>query len=298
MKAKLAFISAHMSTYSIRLLCAVLGVARSWFHDWQAGDPARTAQSRVEADLVGQIRGIFQDSGERYGAPRVHAELRARGVRIARKRVARLMRKNGIRPPRRRKRPPITTDSRHGYGIAPNLLQRAFEADRPNTIWLADITYVATDEGWLYLAAVKDMATREIVGWSMADHLRSSLCENALMMAIQHRAPPPGLIHHSDRGVQYACGPYRKILDRHGIQASMSRKGDCYEPVRVSEANMRRWSHSSARSKPSWFIGHSSAPGGRPKRHCSNTSKSSTIGAGGIPGSDTGRQPKPMRRCS
>ena len=97
-----------------------------------------------------------------------------------------------------------TDHSRHGYGIAPNLLQRVFEADRPNTIWLADITYIATDEGWLYLAAVKDMATREIVGWSMADHLRSSLCENALMMAIQHRAPPRGLIHHSDRGVQYA----------------------------------------------------------------------------------------------
>ena len=106
--------------------------------------------------------------------------------------VARLLQENDIRPPRRKKRPPITTDSRHGYGIAPNLLQRAFEADRPNTIWLADITYVATDEGWLYLAAVKDMATREIVGWSMADHMRSSLCENALMMAIQHRAPPRG----------------------------------------------------------------------------------------------------------
>jgi putative transposase len=229
MKAKLAFISAHGSTYSIRLLCSVLGVARSWFHDWQAGAQTRTAENLAEADLVGQIRGIFQDSGERYGAPRVHAELRAQGVRIARKRVARLMKENGLRPPRRRKRPPITTDSRHGYGIAPNLLQRAFEADRPNKIWLADITYVATDEGWLYLAAIKDMATREIVGWSMADHLRSSLCENALMMAIQHRAPPRGLIHHSDRGVQYACGPYRKILDRYGVKASMSRKGDCYD---------------------------------------------------------------------
>jgi putative transposase len=229
MKAKLAFISAHGSTYSIRLLCAVLGAARSWFHDWQSGDQARTAEDRAEADLVDRIRDIFQDSGQRYGAPRVHAELRARGVGIARKRVARLMRENGIRPPRRKKRPPITTDGRHGYGIAPNLLQRAFEADRPNTIWLADITYVATDEGWLYLAAVKDMATREIVGWSMADHLRSSLCENALMMAIQRHAPPAGLIHHSDRGVQYACGPYRKILDRHGIKASMSRKGDCYD---------------------------------------------------------------------
>ena len=155
MNAKLAFISAHGSTYSIRLLCSVLGVARSWFHDWQVSDQTRAAESRAEADLVDRIRGIFQESGKRYGAPRVHAELQAQGVRIARKRVARLMRENGLRPPRRRKRPPITTDSRHGYGIAPNLLQRVFEADRPNTIWLADITYIATDEGWLYLAAVK-----------------------------------------------------------------------------------------------------------------------------------------------
>lgn len=229
MKAKLAFISAHRSMHSIRFLCAVLGVARSWFHDWRAGDQARAAGSSVETDLLARIRGIFQDSGGRYGAPRIHAELRVQGVRIARKRVARLMKDNAIRPPRRKKRLPITTDSRHSYGIAPNLLNRAFETGCPNTIWLADITYVATDEGWLYLAAVKDMATREIVGWSMADHLKSSLCENALMMAIQHRAPLPGLIHHSDRGVQYACGAYRKILDRHGFKASMSRKGDCYD---------------------------------------------------------------------
>jgi putative transposase len=229
MTAKLAFISAHGSTYSIRLLCTVLGVARSWFHDWRAGNHAAAASSSAEADLVSQIRGIFQDSGERYGAPRIHAELRSQGIRIARKRVARLMRENRIRPPRRKKRPPITTDSRHDYGIAPNLLQRAFEAERPNAIWLADITYVATDEGWLYLAAVKDIATREIVGWSMADHLKSSLCENALRMAIQHHAPPAGLIHHSDRGVQYACGSYRRILDRHEIRASMSRKGDCLD---------------------------------------------------------------------
>jgi putative transposase len=165
MTAKLAFISAHGSTYSIRLLCAVLGVARSWFHDWQASDQTRSSESRAEADLVDQIRGVFQHSGERYGAPRIHAELQANGVRIARKRVARLMRENGIRPPRRKKRPPITTDSRHGYGIAPNLLQRAFEADRPNTIWLADITYVATDEGWLYLAAVKDTARSSAGAW-------------------------------------------------------------------------------------------------------------------------------------
>jgi putative transposase len=269
MTAKLAVLAAHGSTSSIRRLCAVLGVARSWFQDWQASAQTRSSESRAEADLVDQIRGVFQHSGQRSGAPRIHAELQANGVRIARKRVARLMRENRLRPPRRKKRPPITTDSRHGDGIAPNLLQRAFKADRPNTIWLADITSVAPDEGWLYLAAVKDMAPRAIVGGSRADPLRRSLCEKALMMAIQHRAPPRGLIHHSDRGVQYACGPYRKILDRYGIQASMSRKGDGYEPVRVSEANTRRWSPSSAHSKPSWFIEHSSAPGGKPRRHCS-----------------------------
>lgn len=297
MNAKLAFISAHASSYSVRCLCSVLGVARSWFHEWRAAEPARAARTGAEADLVGQIRRIFRESGRRYGAPRVHAELRAQGVRTARKRIARLMKDNGIRPLRRKTRPPVTTDSRHGYGIAPNLLQRAFEADRPNTIWLADVTYVATDEGWLYLAAVKDMATREIVGWSMADHLKSSLCEKALMMAIQHHAPRAGLIHHSDRGVQYACGAYRKILDRHGFQASMSGKGDCYEPVRVSEANTRPWSRSSARSRPSWFTSHGFAPAGRPKRHCSSISKSSIIGAGVTPRLAIGRLLRPMRRC-
>ena len=126
MKAKLAFISAHGSTYSIRLLCAVLGVARSWFHDWQAGDQARSAESRAEADLVGRIRGIFQDSGERYGAPRIHAELRANGVRIARKRVARLMRENGLRPPRRERPEHDRQPARlwHGAEPAPARLRR------------------------------------------------------------------------------------------------------------------------------------------------------------------------------
>ncbi len=229
MNAKLAFISAHSSTYAVRRLCAVLGVARSWFYDWRANADIRAAGQRAEAALVEQIQSIFQDSGSRYGAPRIHAELQARGVRIARKRVARLMRENRLRPLRRKTRPPITTDSRHGYAVAPNLLKRAFAGNHPNAIWLADITYVATDEGWLYLAAVKDLATREIVGWSMADHLKSSLCESALMMAIHHRAAPMGLIHHSDRGVQYACRSYRKILERHGFQVSMSGKGDCYD---------------------------------------------------------------------
>ena len=139
------------------------------------------------------------------------------------------MRENGIRPPRGRRRAPITTDSRHSHAIAPNLLDRNFEAAAPDAVWLADISYIPTDEGWLYLAAVKDLATMEIVGWSMSERLKSVLCEEALKMAIRSRRLPMGLIHHSDRGVQYACGDYRKLLRLHGIKASMSRKGNCLD---------------------------------------------------------------------
>jgi transposase InsO family protein len=124
---------------------------------------------------------------------------------------------------------PRTTDSRHDHPIAPNRLARNFTADRPDQVWLADISYIASDEGWLYLAAIKDMATREIVGWSMADHMRTELCTDALVMALQRHSPPPGLIHHSDRGVQYAAEPYRAILQRHGIVQSMSRRGNCLD---------------------------------------------------------------------
>lgn len=124
---------------------------------------------------------------------------------------------------------PITTDSRHAHAVAPNLLDRNFEIAVPDTVWLADISYIPTEEGWLYLAAVKDLATMEIVGWSMSDRLKSTLCEEALKMAIRNRRPPRGLIHHSDRGVQYACGDYRKLLKANGITASMSRKGNCLD---------------------------------------------------------------------
>ena len=137
------------------------------------------------------------------------------------------MRENGIRPPRGRRRAPVATDSRHSHAIAPNLLDRNFEAAAPDAVWLADISCIPTDEGWLYLAAVKDLATMEIVGWSMSERLKNTLCEDALKMAIRNRRPPMGLIHHSDRGVQYTCGDYRKLLGFHGIKASMSRKGNC-----------------------------------------------------------------------
>jgi putative transposase len=135
----------------------------------------------------------------------------------------------GLAARRGRRRVPRTTDSRHDLPVAPNLLDRNFAAERPDTIWLADISYLPTDEGWPYLAAVEDMATREIVGWSMADHLRAGLCTDALVMALQRCRPPRGLIHHSDRGVQYAPGPYREVLERHGIRQSMSRRGNCLD---------------------------------------------------------------------
>jgi len=229
MKTKLAFIVAHASEHAIRFMCRVLGVARSCYHAWQRAAPRRAERVARRDRLGGEIEEIFVQSKRRYGAPRIHAELQDRGLRISKRTVAKIMQENGIRPPRGRRRAPITTDSRHSHAIAPNLLDRNFEVAAPDMVWLADISYIPTDEGWLYLAAVKDLATMEIVGWSMSERLKSTLCEDALKMAIRNRQPPMGLIHHSDRGVQYACGDYRKLLGLHGIKASMSRKGNCLD---------------------------------------------------------------------
>jgi putative transposase len=221
------FVAAERASFPVRLLCRAVGVAVSGFYAWLRRRPGR----RQEDDRrVGErIGAVFAASRRTYGSPRVHAELRAEGVRVGRRRVARLMREGGLAVARRRRRVPRTTDSRHDHPVAPNLLDRRFAADRPDTVWLADLSYIPTGEGWLYLAAIKDLATREIVGWGMADHLGAELARDALLMALQRRQPPPGLIHHSDRGVQYASGPYRATLARHGLVQSMSRKGDCYD---------------------------------------------------------------------
>jgi putative transposase len=209
------------------MLCRLVGVAASGFYAWLRRRPSRRhAADRRVGERIG---AIFEASRRTCGSPRVHAELRAEGVRVGRKRVARLMRRDGLAVARRRRRVPRTTDSRHDHPVAPNLLDRNFAAERPDTVWLADLSYIPTGEGWLYLAAIKDLATREIVGWSMADHLRAELACDALRMALQRRQPPPGLIQHSDRGVQYACKDYRAILARHGVRQSMSRKGDCWD---------------------------------------------------------------------
>ena len=188
MKTKHAFIAAHASGHAIRFMCRVLGVAHSWFHARRRATPKRTERAARRDRLGSEIREIFEQSKRCYGAPRIHAELKARGLRISKRSVAKLMRENGIRPPRRSRRAPITTDSRHSHAIAPNLLNRNFEAAAPDAVWLADISYITTDEGWLYLAAVKDLATMEIVDWSMSERLKSVLCEETLKMAIRRSA--------------------------------------------------------------------------------------------------------------
>jgi putative transposase len=220
------FVAAERASFPVRLLCRVVGAAASGFYAWLRRGPAR--REGADRGLGARVEAVFAASRGTYGSPRVHAELRAQGVRVGRNRVARLMREGGLSATVRR-RAPRTTDSRHGHPVAPNLLGRRFAADRPDAVWLADISYLPTGEGWLYLAAIKDMATREIVGWSMADSLRADLACDALLMAIRRRRPPRGLLHHSDRGVQYASEPYQAILARHGFRCSMSRRGNCLD---------------------------------------------------------------------
>jgi putative transposase len=221
------FIAAERASFPVRRLCRVLGVSAGGFYAWLGRGPGRRASN--DDSPTRRTAAIFTASRRTYGSPRVHAELRAQGVRVGRKRVERLMRAAGLAVPIPRRRVPRTTDSRHDHPVAPNLLGRRFAAERPDAVRLADISHVPTGEGWLYLAAVRDLATREIVGWSMADHPRSGLCADALVMAVQRRRPPRGLIHHSDRGVRYASEPYQAIPARHGLRGSMSRRGNCLD---------------------------------------------------------------------
>jgi transposase InsO family protein len=209
--------------------CRVVGRSVSGFYAWLRAVPTLQNRAEAEAELRGPIGRIFAAGRRVYGSPRIHAELRREGRGHGRRRTERLMREMGLAARQGRRRVPRTTDSRHDLPIAPNRLARNFEAARPDQVWLADISCLPTDEGWLYLAAIKDMATRQIVGWSMADHLRAELCIAALVMALQHCHPAKGLILHSDRGGQYASADYRRVLERYGIEQSMSRRGNCLD---------------------------------------------------------------------
>lgn len=208
-------------------MCRMLEVSRSGYHQWVKHKPTASQQWRQELKVL--IHNIHLEHAGRYGAPRITAELNAIGVQCNRKTVARIMKQQQIRAIMARGFVPRTTDSNHDLAIAPNVLGQDFSASAPNQKWVADITYVATSQGWLYLAAVKDLYSRKIVGWSMADHMRADLVCDALTMAIRQECPGPELIHHSDRGVQYACEQFRQTLQRHRITCSMSRKGNCYD---------------------------------------------------------------------
>jgi putative transposase len=221
------FIEDHRPDYPVRIMCGALDVSPAGYYAWRSRP--ESSRSAANRELVDDINRVHRDTRGRYGSPRIHVELKAQGRGASRGRIERLMRRYGIRAIMARPRRVRTTDSRHDHPIAPNLLNRNFSAAAPNQVWLTDITYVETGQGWLYLAAVMDLYSRRIVGWAMDDHLRTELPLAALNMAVSTRRPGPNLIHHSDRGVQYASADYRAALHSTGIQASMSRRADCYD---------------------------------------------------------------------
>ena len=224
---KFAFIQEHLNDVPVDVVCDVLEVSRSGYYAWR-GRP-QSGQSRRREALAAKVRDIHVDNRGVYGSPRVHKALKAAGQSVCQNTVAKLMRVEGLRAKAKRTFVPRTTDSAHAQPIAPNVLDRQFAADSPNRKWAGDITYIPTDEGWLYLAGVIDLHSRRIVGWSMADHMQTDLVADALGMALARRRPGAGLLHHSDRGVQYASDAYQALLQDHQIQVSMSGKGDCWD---------------------------------------------------------------------
>jgi putative transposase len=213
-------------------MCELLLVSRSAYYDWLDAIP--TQNQEQDSVLVDKIKTIFNDGRKNYGARRIKRGLKNNGFQVSRRRVSRLMKQLGLCCKTKRKFK-ATTDSKHDLPVAPNLLNRQFSPDQPNRIYAGDITYIPTDEGWLYLAVVIDLYSRNIVGWSISDNMKTKLVNDALLMALWQRKPSRGLIWHTDRGSQYASSSHRFILQQHGIKQSMSRKGNCWDNA-VSES--------------------------------------------------------------
>ncbi len=224
-----ACIARHRGEYPVRLMCRVLVVSPAGFYAWLTRAPS--ARAIADERLMLNIRVAHERSDRTYGAPRIQRDLRDDGLAVSTKRVARLMRQARLAGEPGHRRAPRTTDSAHADPVAPNVLARQFDVSgaRLDRVWVSDLTYVPTREGWLYLAVVLDLASRRVVGWGMGPSLEVGLALGALRMAIAARRPPAGLLHHSDRGSQYTCAEYTAVLAAHGMLASMSRKGDCWD---------------------------------------------------------------------
>lgn len=226
-KAKYGFIQEHRQRYPVQVMCRALGVSSSGFYAWRRRSPSRRAQEGER--LLEHIRVIHEQGRGVYGSPRVHDALRQAGIRCSRKRVIRLRRQAGLRCKRQR-RSRCTTHANPAHAVAPNRLAQRFQASRPNQVWLGDITYIPTGEGWLYLAAILDLFSRRVVGWAMGRRLTKELAIRALKMALRHRRPQQGaLLCHTDRGSQYTSDAYQALLADQRITVSMSRAGNCYD---------------------------------------------------------------------
>ena len=236
--------------WPVSISCEVLGVNASGYFAWQrrlsADCPGPASRYSDEALLV-HMRAIHAQVNGEYGWPRIHKELLARGIRVGKERVRRLMHQHGIKAKTKRKFV-VTTNSHHSLPVAPNLVQRHFNPDAPNQIWTGDITYLATDEGWSYLAGVIDLHSRQLVGWSMQPHMQTSLVKDALAMAWFRRRPPAGLIFHSDRGSQYCSHEFQDAMRDWGMRSSMSRKGNCWD----NSPTESFWGRSKGVGRPAW----------------------------------------------
>jgi len=227
-----AWILERRANYGVRLLCSMMGVSRSAYYAWVAASESKKAAH--DKELTAVITRIFTQNRAVYGTRRLKKVLEKQGETVSRRRIGRLMQQAQLRCKTKR-RFKATTDSKHTLPIAPNQLDRQFNVDSPDQAYVGDITYISTAEGWLYLAVVIDLYSRHVVGWSMADNMKTTLVNDALIMAIWKRKPKKGLLWHSDRGSQYAADSHRKLLKQHGIQQSMSRKGNCWDNA-VSES--------------------------------------------------------------
>ena len=220
------FIDGHRDAFAVVLMCKVLAVAPSGYYAWRSRPPSR--REMANRALKATIKKVLDDSDQTYGSPRIYQVMRKMGLLCSQNRVARLMRAEGLRAKQVR-RFRSTTQRNHSHRVAANVLQRDFAVERPNQKWLADITYIPTLEGWLYLAAILDLFGRRVVGWAMAERMTTDLTLRALKMALQQRRPGPGLVHHSDQGSQYTDGRYQALLATHGIEASMNSAGTWYD---------------------------------------------------------------------